>query len=229
MKFIMLLSLLVFVSCSNGGANISTDLCKGAISISDLSIEFKEVQSAAGGSLINAEGIVPCDIKKEQVKPTIMQTLKNVLVKYPSCQEVYVRLTPDHTFNHYVGHATYIAGKVKIHYGIPSDAEIDKKNANIGKAVPGGLFGDDKKRMIIIDHPRIYRPDSVTFEKIMRFAVEKKAVDDHVMDWKTLSKKIAKKNGMLSSDAEQLYYLLEIYYCSGCYGEETFQLKDSSM
>jgi len=225
MKRIFLLLFLFSAGCSDSPADkITNAMCFGAVPISDVSIKFKSDQPGRNGQLIDMEGVVPFDIKKEQVKPTILAAFKDLLKKHPESKDIFVGLLPDRRLHQFVGHASYHSGTVSIHYGIPSEAEMDKKNANIGKSVPGGIFGEDKEHMIIIDHPRLYRPDRATFEKIIWIKEAVAMHDNKSINSKSLCKKISTASKTPLADVEQLYWLMNFYYSSGFYGEESIRL-----
>jgi len=189
-----------------------------------------------GGKAIIATGIVPSDIKREQVKPSLLAILKAVSDKYPNATGIFVRITPDEDLGKYAyfaGKADYEDNEITIHYGVPSDEQIKKWNSEIGKPIiiEGKPFG-------INDSPVLSRPNKETINTgkkiiLLYYKIEKQFIDKYSkkpLEMPTtteISKVVAKKIGMEPQEVTRLHRFLSNYFSAGTgiWGKETINLK----
>ncbi|MBI4839225.1 MAG: hypothetical protein HY806_08845, partial [Nitrospirae bacterium] len=137
--------------------------------VPDISINIKE-DNYKGGTAIIASGGIPFDVKREQLRPSMLSVLKVVLKKYPQSTGIFVRLTPNEElakYGYFAGMLDYEEGSAIIHYKIPSDKQIKEWNSEIGKPI---YFEGDS--LGINDSPLLSRIDNKDkFETIKRVAI----------------------------------------------------------
>jgi len=139
---------------------------KGGVEVVIIEMEELSKKSAHGGRLIILKGTVPFDIKRKQVRPTLLATIKKIKHDDPGCEWIVVSLGPNKKLTektHFVGRAEYTEEGIDIQYGIPSDKQMEENNALIGKKQKG-VFGDE----YINDSPRLFRPNKKEFEERLR-------------------------------------------------------------
>lgn len=182
----------------------------------NISVDIKEQKgkNVKGGRLLEAIGTVPFDIKKEQIKPTVLAVIKAIKQKNSDCEWIAVnlKLAKDLPLLQ-AGIAEYKEGKVFISYGIPSDKQIEEWNTNIGKN----------------DLPRLHRPDKKTFDDGARviklyykFNNDPKIKKDNV---EQLFPLISKESGLPVKNVESLYRHMSNYYFTGSWGTEDFKIQ----
>jgi len=144
-------------------------------------------------TLLNADAFIPYDIKKEQVKPTLLAVLKKLEKEYPKCTTININLAPDKEMAErlfLVGRLEYKDNKIIIRYGIPSDKEMAEHNAEIGKfySTKNTMFSmpGDKEKFEKNDDPRLCRPDLKTYTLYKRILMIE---DDIKMHEKSAPKK----------------------------------------
>ena len=116
-------------------------------------------------------GFVPCNIKREQIKPTLLAIFKTVKNEYSKCTFMKIKISPDEEmirqWGPSIGTLEYNNGKIDIVYGIPSDKQIEEHNAKIGQLEPtfkkGNIFERDYKNLKQNNEPRLFRPDPETY------------------------------------------------------------------
>lgn len=93
-------------------------------------IEEQRGKSVNGGFLINAQVIVPFDIKREQVKPTLLAAIKTLKNKYSSCEWIVVFLSLRENLDKYTlyaGRAEYTKDGIDVAYWIPSNKQLSEQ------------------------------------------------------------------------------------------------------
>ncbi|MDH5525571.1 MAG: hypothetical protein OEY01_16510 [Desulfobulbaceae bacterium] len=123
--------LFLLVACSSSSTIdkiITPTLVKGAVKNFTLSdIKIQNGKSINGGMLVTAYALVPLDIKREQVKPTLLASIKALKDKHPNCEWIIVYLCPDPRLKNtgvYAGMGEYAQEKIEITYGIPSKEQL---------------------------------------------------------------------------------------------------------
>ncbi|MBI3582813.1 MAG: hypothetical protein HY096_02540 [Nitrospinae bacterium] len=165
---------------------ITDDDFKGAIKTTTISIERH-------GGRLDVFAIVPYDIKRNQIRPTILYILMKLKQTYENGRiELY--LIPDdkvlgESFTYssiFTGTAEYREGvNIMITYCIPSNKQMKEYNSKIGKPI-FDLF-DNKPTGEINNNIPLHPPDKKTFKIGKRV----------VLLWKKL---IEKNNVMILSD-----------------------------
>ncbi|PKN51392.1 MAG: hypothetical protein CVU55_12205 [Deltaproteobacteria bacterium HGW-Deltaproteobacteria-13] len=177
--------------------------------------------------MLKADGFVPPDIKREQIKPTILAILKRLIKEYPKCKKIFINLAPDKEMvglGYLVSRGEYENNKIKILYGIPSDKEIEEYNSKIGKFYPsskdcGKIFCEpDYTKMKKNDAPRLFRPDQKTY---MKYKPIFKAYEDFIY-YKSKDKlhystsecyvEVSKKTGYSVKDIKEASEFMHSYY-----------------
>jgi hypothetical protein len=174
----------LLVSC---GDNIERLIPKSQLvgSVANIPINFnkKEVSMCdrQPDYTILGKSTVPFDIKREQIKPSLLAALKDSLKNIKKCQHIWIDLYPDRSFAPYqlnmVGRVEYYQGKITLYYGIPSDEQMREHNGEIGKtksytcskeevAKPGFLNACKKVGTTtwVVDKPYLTRPDKAFFD-----------------------------------------------------------------
>jgi len=255
-KLITLLFILaLFCGCeSRLDKAIPQSSLAGAISDIDVNLsgqgEIADQQECANKSgwcwapkdwtLLNADAFVPFDIKREQIKPTSLAILKKLAEKYPKCTTININLAPDKEMAEIlflVGRLEYRDNKITIHYGIPSDKEMEEHNAQVGKLYPlskdcGKIFCEpDYDKMEKNDDPRLSRPDLNTYTLYKRILIIEDDIKMHRQIKESykfsspkeyyiaLSNKISKKINLPTKDIEYALRFMHDYYGWMGYGK----------
>lgn len=90
-------------------------------------IKVSEGKSRNGGTLVTGSVVVPYNIKRDQVKPTLLAAIKGLKDKYRKCEWIIVYAIPSQELEGSginAGMAEYAEGKIRIDYGIPSSDQI---------------------------------------------------------------------------------------------------------
>jgi len=106
---------------------------------------------------LSIEAVVPYDIRREVLRPTLLAILKDAFKAQPQALRIWIHLYPDERLQKHccwAGDATYEGGVITLHYNIPSDKYIADWNAEIGK--PLGPVIDGKP--FTFDLPPLFRP-----------------------------------------------------------------------
>lgn len=119
----------VFTACSENPIDrlIPLSATKGGlanVTVSDIDVQEKSIN---GGTLVSGFVAVPHDIKREQVKPTLLAAIKDLKDKYRKCEWIVVFAIPSPELKGtgiWAGKAEYVEGKIQVDYGIPSAAQI---------------------------------------------------------------------------------------------------------
>lgn len=167
---------------------------------------------------IEAVGIVPFNIKREQIRPTIFFVLKQLKIKYPDCKQSSIVLTPERDSNplfHFisVGSAIYKDDQISIHYGIPSDDQISKYNADGEKSKPVFILGEWTPPF-----RRLYRPDMKTYELCKKIILKSKVIENNEKENGQISSapvflaKVARHFNLSKEDTEYYWTYLYKYY-----------------
>jgi hypothetical protein len=222
----IIVSIMMLISCgSEIDKKIPDSMLVGAVPNISVDIKEQKGKNVKGGRLLEAIGTVPFDIKKEQIKPTILAVIKAIKQKNPDCEwiAVHLKLAKDLPLLQ-AGIAEYKEGNISISYGIPSDKQIEEWNANIGKPVEF-----DGKVLGINDLPRLYRPDRKTFEDgaqviklYYKLNNDPKIKKDRI---EQLFPLISKESGLPVKDVESLYRYMSNYYFTGSWGTEEFKIQ----
>ena len=189
-------------------------------------------------TLLNADAFVPFDIKREQIKPTSLAILKKLVEKYPKCTTININLAPDKEMAeilYFVGRLEYRDNKIIIHYGIPSDKEMEEHNAEIGKfySTKNAMFSmpGDKEKIEKNDDPRLFRPDLKTYTLYKRILIIEDDIKMHKQIKESykfsspkeyyiaLSNKISKQINLPTKDIEYALRFMHDYYGWMGYGK----------
>jgi hypothetical protein len=196
----------------------------GGIEKIEIKTTIQSGKTVKGGFFIEGFMVVPANIRRQQVRPTLLKSLKSMKQQHPLCEWFKIYLEPTEDFREspaYAGIGEYKEGKIDLLFGIPTDAQILEWNDMIGKKVKG--FGDDE---FIVDHPPLSRPN----DSSVRFGWEvvktcrkiasksKKSIDDK--DKWPLAAKILKSDVNTVSRAHAVMYN---YFDPYSWGEETIQ------
>jgi hypothetical protein len=99
----------------------------GLINFTVAGVEVQEGKSRNGGMLVMGRVMVPHDIKREQVKPTLLAAIKGLKDKHRKCEWIIVYAVPSYELkgsSTNAGMAEYADGKIKIDYGVPSATQL---------------------------------------------------------------------------------------------------------
>lgn len=229
LSLIYALILIAITACgSDIEKKIPPSMTKGAVENLSLSTEEQTGKNVKGGKIIKAYGVVPFDIKREQIRPTLLAAIRVLKQNNPGCEWIWVGIVPDKSLigtGRLAGRAEYKEGGLDIYYGIPSDKQMDEWNALIGKPVKD--FSGDTT--YINDSPRLSRPDRETFDPAIkalksydRLTIESRHADR--IDYAALYKAASKDTGIPVKKAKTLINFMNSYY-SGAWGKETISLK----
>lgn len=120
----------VFTACSENPIDrlIPLSATKGGLAnFTVAGVEVQEGKSRNGGTLVSAFVAVPHDIKREQVKPTLLAAIKGLKDKYRKCEWIVVYAIPSPALKGTginAGMAEYAEGKIRIDYGVPSATQL---------------------------------------------------------------------------------------------------------
>lgn len=82
------------------------------------------------GAMIDASVLVPHDIKRAEVRPTLLKAINEINKKHPDIEWIQVWLLAGMK-NIYAGNADYKYGQIYLRYGIPSQKQIaDRRQWN---------------------------------------------------------------------------------------------------
>lgn len=141
----------VFTACSDSPIDrlIPLSATKGGLANFTVSgVEVQEGKSRNGGMLVMGRVMVPHDIKREQVKPTLLAAIKGLKDKYRKCEWIIVYAVPSYELkgsSTNAGMAEYAEGKIKIDYGVPSATQLA---AEVGAAKELGRPDNDPLRLM---------------------------------------------------------------------------------
>jgi len=232
--FLLLITMLLISCESKIDKAIPEAMLVGAVP--NMNVDIKE-DNYHGGKARIATAIVPFDIKREQVKPSLLAILKAVYGKYPNATGIFVKLTPDADLGRYAyfaGRADYEDNVITIHYGVPSDEQIKKWNSEIGKPVRD----DNEKVLFINDAPRLSIFNKETFETAKKIVLFYYKTDKQLADkyskqplkmptTEQISKIVAKEMGVSLQKVIHHHRLLSNYFSAGTgiWGKETINIK----
>jgi len=233
MKKYFCIVLLMLVACESKIDKVIPDsLLVGAVP--NINVDIKE-DHYKGGTAIIATGIIPFDIKREQVKPSLLGVLKTVTKQYPNSTGIFVRLTPDADLGKYAyfaGRTEYEDNEITLYYGVPSDEQIKEWNSEIGKLLPS-LFGEKPS---IIDVPQLSRFNKETFEAGKKIALfynkfSKKLHDKYIdqplkkISSKQIYQMVSREINMPLKNVEYYYRFMNSYFIvGGSWDKETINL-----
>lgn len=230
----VIVSIMMLISCgSEIDKKIPDSMLVGAVPNMNISLEEDNYR---GGKAIIATGIVPFDIKREQVKPSLLAILRVAAEKYPKATGIFVRLTPDEQlgrFAYFAGKADYEDNVITVHYGVPSDEQIKKWNSEIGKPI---TF--EESTLGINDSPQLSRFNKETFDSgkkiiLLFHKIEKQLYDKYINQplksptTEQISRIAAKELGLSLKEVTHHHRLLSNYFSAGTgiWGKETINLK----
>jgi hypothetical protein len=188
----------------------------------NLNIQFSEQtgKSVEGHRLLAAAVTVPFDIRRDQVKPTLLSIIKQIKHAEPSCEWIVAYLVPgDSTLPLLqAGIATYKEGKIEIRYGVPSDKNLADYNA-----LKSNVGADN--------NPPLVRPDKAAFEiggNVLRSCLSneerlilagnmQEADSDYAL---SILPYVSKETGVSLRETKRLYHQLMVYYMPN-WGKET--------
>ncbi|MGA2525940.1 MAG: hypothetical protein ABSF79_04910 [Smithellaceae bacterium] len=253
---IFFLALLLFCGCeSRLDKAIPQSSLVGAVSNIDVNLEGRgELKDQKGctnkagwcwepkdWTLLMADAFVPFDIKKEQIKPTLLAIFKRLKNEYPKCTIINIWLEPDKELAEIlypIGSLEYHDNKMVINYGIPSDKEMEEHNSQIGKfeiiknILP--MPGEKEEKIEKNEEPRLFRPDQKTYEFYKRILItaedikfserkdtrKRKLFNSTKEYYADLSNKVSKKIDVPIKDIENALRFMNSYY--SWFGEEKF-------
>ncbi len=131
-KILTFLTTLFIFGCSNPlDKLIKPEMLQGAVpNFTITGVDIQTGKSVNGGTLIRGKAIVPYDIKREQVKPTLLSAIKKLQEQHPACQWIVVWLIPEKEAigaGLEAGHGEYAVDHINIMYGIPSKKTLDRE------------------------------------------------------------------------------------------------------
>ncbi len=234
-RLLLLLLIMTFlISCeSRIDKAIPDSMLVGAVPNMNVGLEEDNYR---GGKAIIATGIVPYDIKREQVKPSLLAILKVVVEKYPKATGIFVRLAPDEQLGrlaYFAGKADYEGNVITVHYGVPADEQIKNWNSEIGKPITfeGKTLGTN-------DSPPLSRFNKETFDTgkkiiLLYYKTEKQLIAKYsnqplkMPTTEQISKIVAKEMGISLKEVTRHHRLLSNYFSAGTgiWGKETINLK----
>lgn len=144
----------MFTACSENPIDrlIPLSATKGGLANFTVSgINVQEGKSRNGGMLVSGLVMVPHDIKREQVKPTLLAAVKGLKDQYGKCEWIIVYAIPSQELKGTginAGMAEYAEGKIRIDYGVPSTMQLA---AEVGAAKEIGDPDSDPLRLMIKD------------------------------------------------------------------------------
>jgi hypothetical protein len=165
-KYIFIL-LMFFFGCSNDPIDklIPEASLKGSIlNISIFDMETQRGKLVQGGLLINASAKVPYDIKQEEVKPTLLASIRELKKQNKDCEWIIVFLCPDGRKGVYAGRGEYREGKISIDYGVPSAKQLAEAEALKIKLADPSLKGK-KDEFGIEEYDPNYDPPKLMSKK----------------------------------------------------------------
>jgi hypothetical protein len=215
----LIIVLLVCVSCeSKLDKAIPSSQLTDAIQNVNYSIEEKK---ATTGKILDIRGFVPFNIRRDQIRPTVLSVLKEVKIKYPEPEEIHIRffITPELDSP---GYASFEGGKLKITYGIPSLKEIEKHNAELNVPHPSFDTGADSLSKLLLNgkgsscwkglESLPWPPDQITFEEARKVYALYKRPDNQKMDYCKLLDKMSEKMGLPVLQVNRDIGLIVNYY-----------------
>lgn len=143
-----------FTACSESPIDrlIPLSATKGGLANFTVSgINVQEGKSINGGTLVSGLVMVPHDIKREQVKPTLLAAIKGLKNQYGKCEWIIVYAIPSQELKGTginAGMAEYAEGKIRIDYGVPSTTQLA---AEVGAAKEIGGPENDPLRLMSKD------------------------------------------------------------------------------
>lgn len=129
-RLIVVVCLFLFAACTDSTVDrlIPPSATNGGLAnftVSDIKVQ--KGKSINGGMLVSGSVLVPYDIKREQVKPTLLAAIKGLKDKYRDCEWIIVYAVPHQKLTGTginAGMAEYAERKISIAYGVPSAAQL---------------------------------------------------------------------------------------------------------
>lgn len=217
---ILVASAIIFsiLSCSSKESQIDkmfpADQVKGAITKLDATVNEQTGKGVKGGRLVEALVTVPFDIKREQIRPSMIGVLKVLMNKYPDCEWFTISMS----FGKDVplltaGQAEYKEGKIQIQYGVPSDKELEEWN------------------LIVKNYPRsiLVKQDSATYKQgaeiIKRYyALNNDKSEKKIRSLHDIFAIISKEKGIPIEEVDRLYTQVGNYFTLN-WGKEEYRIK----
>ena len=122
-----ILFLVLIMGCSDPVEKlIPPEALKGALTNLNITGKTQTGKSVKGGTLIEVFAMVPYDIKRKQLKPTLLGGIKGVKKQNSDCEWIILWLRPGKSKGAgiYAGRAEYKEGKIDLYYGIPSKKQL---------------------------------------------------------------------------------------------------------
>ncbi len=168
-------------------------------------------------------GIVPFDITRDQIRDFLLKNCLLLKERGKANAEITLALDAEwarKTIFYEVGKARLNGSGISIQYGIPTEAQMRRWNASIGKPIFPG-------ETLLNDAPRLSRPDGATFKKA------KKVVDlvlkyQAEMDTRDISKiwaAVSRASGIPLKEVERIDRFMSDYYRGNWDDEKYFSRK----
>lgn len=199
------------------------------ITIFDL--ETQRGKIVRGGLLIIASVKVPYDLRREQVRPTLLACIKELKKRNRDCEWFNVFLCADGRDGIYAGRGEYREGKIYISYGIPSKKQLVEAEAlreELADYVPPRLLSKEEFNLAADLDELYYRYDNTLAEKDLKEARDGKRWNQDVYDKLSDSRDdriyemIAKEVSLPDDTIRKLRRSLGTYYIFA-WGSETIQ------
>ena len=179
---------------------------------------LREVRATAEGTVVEALGVVPYDIERQDVKPAAVAMLRLLKEKFPLAQQLRVTMVFAKEFSQLViAEVEHDKGRTLVRYGIPTMEQIEENNRKIGSAEVRGGAGETV---------RLSRPDREGFAagldvlRAMALAADK----DRTLGNDKLLERAATATGLPYVVARRHHDFLLAYYTGSRFGEEVFSL-----
>lgn len=199
------------------------------ITIFDLKTQRGKV--VRGGLLITASVEVPYDIRREQVRPTLLACIKELKKRNRDCEWFNVFLCADGRVGIYAGRGEYREGTIYISYGIPSNkqlAEAEALREELDDYVPPKLLSKEEFNLAADLNELYYKYDNILAEKDLKEARDGGGCNHDVYDKLSDSRDdrvyemIAKEVSIPEDTIRKLTRSLGTYYIFA-WGSETIQ------
>lgn len=156
---------------------IPPELLKGAISYIDVfDIEIQTRKSINGGTLINAWAAVPYNIKREQVKPTLLSVIRELKKQNPECEWFVVWLCADgeraRDAGVHAGRGEYTKDQVNIGYWIPSQKQLKERLELKKQLADPALKNQQTDDLFALEYDPDYVPAKLLDKKDFDLAVK---------------------------------------------------------